>query len=138
MTIQRSRRQLAQRLLKIGRLIGEVTWIARKWPLKAVSQQRGYTDALPAKPARRFRLGCIDRELSDRRRRARGWARREHLGHLLPASWPHRQWRQWRRGLRSLPSLCRGHRADARARHRRLPVFRGLAEDPAGWSRRGE
>ena len=82
----------------------------------------------PRRPPARLRLGRGHLGVPDRGSRRRGRPRAVHLGHLLatpPATIDERRHR--RRRLRPLPPLARGHRADAAAGRRRLPVLRRLA-----------
>ena len=88
----------------------------------------------------RLRLGHRDRVVPDRRRRQRGRPRRERLGPLLRDARQGAERRHRRGRVRLLPPLPRRHRADARARPRRVPlldrVAAGHPDGPRGGQRR--
>ena len=82
--------------------------------------------------SRRLRLGRRDRLVPDRGRDERGRPRRKRLGPVLRHAGQGSERRQRRRRVRLLPPLPRRHRADARARPRRVPLLDRLAAGPAG------
>ena len=88
--------------------------------------------------SRRLRLGYRDRRVPDRGRRPRGRPRREHLGPLRRDAGEGAGRRHRRDRVRLLPPLPRRHRADARARRRRLPLLDRVAADPARGARARE
>ena len=88
--------------------------------------------------SRRLRLGRRDRFVPDRGRRQRGRPRRERVGPLLRDARQGAKRRHGRDGVRLLPPLPRRHRADARARARRVPVLDRLAARHSRRTRQGE